>query len=529
MAGTRKTTTTRRAASGSGPQGDTGAGAGAVTKSAPAGGVTIRHYCQGIGDCHLLGFPKAEGGTFWMMIDCGVHSSVKGGAARIDAVVADIAERTGKHIDVVVVTHEHTDHTSGFLSARDRFAEFTFGEVWLAWTENGGDPQARELDRYKEQALAALQLTSQRLDGARGLSENLSALRSGLDALMGFSFGAKGDRVRATRNAAVAFADGRVRYCEPTDPPIEIPGLPNLRIYVLGPPRDPALLGIAARSSEMYHASASSGWPIASALAGAFAAGGASIADGEDIASPFDPNVGTELERIAASAAAAVPPDVPEAIAGFARAHYFGPMADPAPAMQSRQPKTPKAAAFDQSWRRIDLDWLGVSADLAMQLDNRTNNTSLVLAFEFKDSGRVLLFAADAQVGNWLSWQNTRWTVDSATVTGPDLLARTVYYKVGHHGSDNATLKEKGLELMASKDLAAFIPTNEEDAKKVGWGQMPFGSLLDALNDRCGGRVIRADDPWLGSAAGKPSFQTPNGVVLSVRHEPGLWVELDLR
>ena len=49
------------------------------TAPAAAGPVTVRHYCQGIGDCHLLRFPKAEGGDFWMLIDCGVHSSVKGG------------------------------------------------------------------------------------------------------------------------------------------------------------------------------------------------------------------------------------------------------------------------------------------------------------------------------------------------------------------------------------------------------------------------------------------------------------------
>lgn len=492
-------------------------------------GVIVRHYCQGIGDCHLLGFPNADGGTFWMLIDCGVHTSVKNGSAKIDEVVEDIANNVTKHIDVVVVTHEHTDHTSGFLSARDRFEKITFGEVWMAWTENPRDAQAQELDRYKQQAVDALQLASQRLDRAMGLNENLSVLRSGLDALLGFSFGAKGDRVRATRDAAVEHAEGRVRYCEPTDPPIEPEGVPNLRIYVLGPPRDADLLGITARSSEMYHASAGSGWPMASALAGAFAAGGASIADEEDIAAPFDPNVGTELSRIAASAGVAAPPDVPASVAAFARAHYFGPAEKPAPVMRSRQPKKPGKAAYDQSWRRIDLDWLGVSADLAMQLDNRTNNTSLVLAFEFKDSGRVLLFAADAQVGNWLSWQDTRWTVNGATVTGPDLLARTIYYKVGHHGSHNATLREKGLERMVSKDLAAFIPTNEEDARKVRWGQMPFRLLLDALAERCRERVIRADDPWLQEREGAPKFQTPNGAIRAVRHEPGLWVELELR
>jgi len=32
--------------------------------------VKIRFYCQGIGDCHLLKFPKDDGGDFWMLIDC---------------------------------------------------------------------------------------------------------------------------------------------------------------------------------------------------------------------------------------------------------------------------------------------------------------------------------------------------------------------------------------------------------------------------------------------------------------------------
>ena len=36
--------------------------------------LTVRHYCQGIGDCHLLSFPKADGTVFRMLIDCGIHS-----------------------------------------------------------------------------------------------------------------------------------------------------------------------------------------------------------------------------------------------------------------------------------------------------------------------------------------------------------------------------------------------------------------------------------------------------------------------
>jgi hypothetical protein len=36
-------------------------------------------------------------------------------------------------------------------------------------------------------------------------------------------------------------------------------------------------------------------------------------------------------------------------------------------------------------------------------------------------------------------------------VKAEDLLERTVLYKVGHHASHNATLRQKGLELMKGR------------------------------------------------------------------------------
>jgi hypothetical protein len=98
-----------------------------------------------------------------------------------------------------------------------------------------------------------------------------------------------------------------------------------------------------------------------------------------------------------------------------------------------------------ETWRRIDAAWLGGAEQLALQLDSATNNTSLVLAIELAD-GDVLLFVGDAQVGSWLSWHELKWRVGTRTVTGPDLLKRTIFYKVGHHGSHNATLSKEGLE-----------------------------------------------------------------------------------
>ena len=123
--------------------------------------VTTRLYCHGLGDCNLLGFARAGGGTYWMLIDCGIHSSAKDGRETIDAVVADIVRTVtppgGKpRIDVVVATHEHWDHISGFLTAAAIFAPCTVGEVWLAWTENPKDALGASLDRYRGEALAVL-------------------------------------------------------------------------------------------------------------------------------------------------------------------------------------------------------------------------------------------------------------------------------------------------------------------------------------------------------------------------------------
>ncbi|UXI70242.1 MBL fold metallo-hydrolase [Tahibacter amnicola] len=470
---------------------------------------TVRFYCQGIGDAHLLRFEKSDGSPFWMLIDCGIHTSILNGNRKIDEVVADIEacvganRRNGKkpRIDVIVGTHEHWDHISGFHTAREAFGKFDVGEVWLGWTEDPEDPQAAAFDRFKGNALTALQGAQARLAGVAD-DGHMAMMRAGIDGLLGFHFGAKGEKTRAAREALVALGNGNVRYVEPADKPITLPGLPNLRIYVLGPPRDESLIAVRERKSEMYGLGASS--RQADALINAF---GASSYAAQDLATPFDADIGSDLDRLIQGSAIDT---------------------DPAERKASKL-LTTSYLAKDEAYRRIDNDWLGVSSDLAIQLDNRTNNSSVVLAFEFIDSGRVMLFAADAQVGNWLSWQNVSWKVDGKTVTAHDLLARTVLYKVGHHGSENATLKQKGLELMVDKDLTAFIPTNKDDAERVRWGAMPFNEILDALHRRAGKRVVRADDAWLLN--GKAPFRTPSGSIQRVSVDPdkrGLWVELDI-
>jgi hypothetical protein len=146
-----------------------------------------------------------------------------------------------------------------------------------------------------------------------------------------------------------------------------------------------------------------------------------------------------------------------------------------------------------EAWRKIDDDWLQQAGALALYLDSFTNNSSLVLAIELVDSGKVLLFAADAQTGNWDSWKDVPW--QRAGVKTDDLLARTVFYKVGHHASHNATLV-KAFEKMNRPDLVALIPVHKKDpniTKLNGW-KMPAKNLFKRLKEKTENRVLQMDN-----------------------------------
>ncbi len=227
-----------------------------------------------------------------MLIDCGVHSSVTNGTATIRAIVDNILSLT-RRLDVIVLTHEHWDHNSGFVSALDTFKQFEVGEVWLGWTENAADPQARELDKFKGAALKALQGASQRLERAQGLSSYLASVQQGLHTVLGFNFGAKGERVRAARDAAIKLAPSdKIRFLEPKDAPFELPVVPRIRVYVLGPPRDKALIGVTDRAGETYGINRFGLAPLVLGLNNSFEANGDSC---NDTTAPFDPNEGFDL------------------------------------------------------------------------------------------------------------------------------------------------------------------------------------------------------------------------------------------
>jgi glyoxylase-like metal-dependent hydrolase (beta-lactamase superfamily II) len=60
-------------------------------------------------------------------------------------VAKNIAKETGGTLDVVVATHQHTDHLSGFKQARTEFTAMKMKRLWLAWTEEKGSPLAKQI------------------------------------------------------------------------------------------------------------------------------------------------------------------------------------------------------------------------------------------------------------------------------------------------------------------------------------------------------------------------------------------------
>ena len=161
----------------------------------------------------------------------------------------------------------------------------------------------------------------------------------------------------------------------------------------------------------------------------------------------------------------------------------------------------------DAPFRRIDSDWLLSATDLALAMAQGTNNTSLVLAFELPETRKVLLFVGDAQRGSWLSWADLKWTVDGAEVTTRDLFGRTVLYKVGHHGSHNATLNGTAADpwpnlawmangSAAGEFTAMITAVNTWALEKAEWNH-PLPAIKTALEQKTAGRLFQTDTDTL--------------------------------
>ncbi len=139
------------------------------TKHAPkkaAGGppkVRVQMFRQGLGDSFLVTLDHGGPDERRMLIDCGTlgnkfsDTDTAAVAAHLLAVVDD----DDKRIDVLVATHEHMDHVSGFRNHLRPVLKGNVDEVWLAWTEKPKDPDAERLAKFKGDLGVALQRVSQ--------------------------------------------------------------------------------------------------------------------------------------------------------------------------------------------------------------------------------------------------------------------------------------------------------------------------------------------------------------------------------
>lgn len=482
----------------------------------PENGATVRMYRTGHGDCFLLAF-AGEAKPVYMLIDCGYKpGSPKFINTKIADITKNIRESTGGHIDVAVITHEHQDHVNGITDAH--FKGITIGETWLAWTEDPEDDLANSLRATFKDKLLGLLAARNRL-AADGNTEQSKRIDEFLEFELGWDSEAGNVPTDAKLFAAADGSDQSMnkqsmklfkdrpgkppKYLYPHKEILTIPGAKDLRIFALGPPHDADKIKDLDPQGEESFRSVSL---AATSPRNYFLA----ALDSEMLASnvPFSKQYSVPLDKAGTSE---TPPELYE----FFNKHYGQPN-EPLSFTQDNGVPRLTEVPDNPDWRRINQEWLNSAEQLAIDINDYTNNSSLVLAFELGRGGKVLLFAADAQRGNWVSWSDKDWKDGNSAINVRDLLARTVLYKVGHHGSHNATLDGRvdsehvSLGWMAQGEYAheftAMITAVRAWAEtQKGWDH-PLKAIKDALIKKASGRVFQTDTDF-------EKMATPDGML----------------
>jgi beta-lactamase superfamily II metal-dependent hydrolase len=460
----------------------------------PTDGAVVRMYRIGHGDCFLIAFDRkgaAAGAVpFYVLIDCGYKPGSPAFISTTPAdVVADIEKETGGHIDIAIITHEHQDHVNAITA--NRFRNFTIGESWFAWTEDPDDDVAKQLRKDFNDKLLGLLAARNRL-AADGDTKRVARLDNFLSFELGSDDGKPfnpkaalamlGAAGSSNKNSMKVFKDKatKLEFLVPHRKIYKLKDT-NVRVFALGPPRNAELLAsMDPIGSEEFHMARGTNGD-----ATFFAAAAADKQSVPGSRSPFTSRFWLDWDG-----ALKKEPFFKE---------YYG--------KSGKKPADPPLGDTEvesnADWRRIDRDWLFSSEQLALDMNNQTNNSSLVLAFELGKGGKVLLFAADAQRGNWISWAKKSFKDGTERVTARDLLQRTVLYKVGHHGSHNATLNGlvtdeypclawMGEGEFAREFTAMITAVRKWAVEKAGWDH-PLKAIRDALVAKASGRVFQTD------------------------------------
>ena len=343
--------------------------------------ILLRAFNVGFGDCFLLSFNYANNVSRHVLIDYGSTALPKGAKpGHMLRIARKIGELTNNKLHVVVATHRHRDHISGFATSTngkgsgDIIKSYKPDVVLQPWTEqpdipvDATGPRAfalaiRNMNSFAgkvhkfassmtDAQMRALGYSARERDHLSFIGENNIANLSAIKNLMGMG------RMKA-------------KYLFAGAPAGLTTLLPGVTVDVMGPPtvdQHPEAAKQNPKNLDEY-------WHLAA-------------------------DNGTGMTNTAK-------PHFPEFVA--------------TPPLHAKWIAARLAAMQKQSLLSMVRD-----------LDKAMNNTSLILLFRV--GGKSLLFPGDAQ---WENWQY-------ALTKKPEwvaLLKKVDLYKVGHHGSLNATPK----------------------------------------------------------------------------------------
>jgi len=412
------------------------------------GNIRIRMYRIGFGDFFLMTVP-GKNGPAHILIDCGVHAANIG---TIEECVQDMAQVTGKNLALVILTHYHADHMSGFATCYDDFTEFNVGAVWIT---NRLDPNNSDASKFMMQLANVAQQLKMQL-GARNDPDAIEAHHKVENALGVSENGGGGSNAKALKLLQSGFKNKPpVYYYQGDDTPTlsnELEGIITAEILSPSPKDSGGEFAATDNRTEQYLA----------------ALGDNGVPDTTRIR-PFD------LKKWPGSANE-YPRHVFEGLDGLGQ--------------------------MEKTLGDMQPDALAAAAD---KLDGTLNNQSLVVLFTC--NGKKMLFVGDAQWGNWSYWLYGKAVSGSdpgITPRAKEILGSIDFLKLGHHGSTNAT----PIPALAALNprCAIFCSTATgaygSEAKKT---EVPRTALMEAAETRTGNRLVRSD--WVKAGDTDPDEQ----------------------
>ncbi|MEA2162770.1 MAG: hypothetical protein QOK37_897 [Thermoanaerobaculia bacterium] len=315
-------------------------------KAASGRAITIGMYNVGFGDAFLVRIPDGAGERR-ILFDCGMHLGGPGPnpiAAVAKRIIDDVTENGKARIDVVVGTHRHSDHVSGFQ--QKIWSKLEVSEVWLPWTENPKDPRARKiLESQSKRSLALVQHIARR--AKKDKKFRAAAAASGLMEI------AKNNlkNAPAMKTLHEGFSGSPQRFFLPTSEKANerprtftTPALPGVKIHVLGPSKDEVVIAKLVKEEEMLFRLQQS-------------------ASEEEAGAPFKPRWVIKTADV------------------------------------NTKPELEQFRLDEKTLKNIHDIGDGSEFAAAASTDAQINNTSLMLLFEIGSA--VLLFPGDAQWGTW--------------------------------------------------------------------------------------------------------------------------------